>query len=899
MSRPGSAYGLLLALLLTLLTSSLAPAFEVCKTSGNADIKWNGTGATYKVNESGGPAGNLSSIQAGLQTWTDVQTASFTFTYAGATTKTSADHGDNDGENIVVFGPMGATGTLALNKFWYNASSGYIYDSDIQFNTSYAWSSSGSPGAYDVQSVSTHELGHSLCLSDLYGSSDTEKTMYGYSSAGDTKKRTLDPDDISGIAYLYPASQTFYSLSVSKSGSGTVTSSPPGISCGSDCSESYAEGTSVTLIASPASGWSFGGWGGACSGTGTCSLSMTAARSATATFVPNTVYYALDVSATGSGTVTSSPSGISCGSDCSESYAEGTSVTLTASPASGWSFGGWGGACSGTGTCSLSMTAARSVTAAFTQNTYSLNVAVSGSGTVTSSPGGIDCGSDCSEPYLSGTTVTLTAAPATYVNWTGCDYVAPAYPYDCDVLMASSRSVTIEFLQGTGNLSVTTTPVSGPIYVDGSNVGSGSWSGPEPVGQHTVSFGGVSGYNTPAPQTTTVSEGQTTNVTGTYTQAVPDITVSPATVHFDNVCVNLSAERTVTVRNDGDADLLIGSITPPSLPFGKVSDSCSGRSLPQSGSCAITVRFSPEAQGPFNGSLRIQSNDPDEDTVTVALTGTGTYSGECPDIALLPDGDLSFPNIYKGVTAEQALTVKNEGNVSLTIYGITQPALPFSISGDDCSDRTLQPAGTCELTVRFSPGEAGSYSSDFDIASNDPDENPVTINLNGSANENEPPSSPALLSPPNGSVDLPTTITMKWRKSIDPDGDPVAYSLYYCENSNFAGCSPVETASIESDGRYHAGLGGYMAGLLLIGMAFVKGRKKAVLMIAATVITAGLLLASCGGSSGDPPAGPADGEEVSSTVSGLQPGTTYYWKVIAEDGKGGTAESEVWTFRTE
>ena len=69
---------------------------------------------------------------------------------------------------------------------------------------------------------------------------------------------------------------------------------------------------------------------------------------------------------TGSGTVTSSPTGISCGGDCSEAYTDGTSVSLTATPASGSTFGGWSGACSGLGACNLNMTANQSVTATFT-----------------------------------------------------------------------------------------------------------------------------------------------------------------------------------------------------------------------------------------------------------------------------------------------------------------------------------------------------------------------------------------------------------------------------------------------------------------------------------------------------------------------------------------------------
>jgi hypothetical protein len=68
---------------------------------------------------------------------------------------------------------------------------------------------------------------------------------------------------------------------------------------------------------------------------------------------------------TGSGTVTSSPAGINCGIDCSEAYATGTEVTLTATAASGSTFSGWSGDCAGTGACKVTMSQARNVTATF------------------------------------------------------------------------------------------------------------------------------------------------------------------------------------------------------------------------------------------------------------------------------------------------------------------------------------------------------------------------------------------------------------------------------------------------------------------------------------------------------------------------------------------------------
>jgi hypothetical protein len=75
-------------------------------------------------------------------------------------------------------------------------------------------------------------------------------------------------------------------LSVAKngSGSGTVTSVPAGLNCGSTCSQSVTSGTALTLIATAATDSTFAGWTGACSGTGSCAITVNAAATATATF---------------------------------------------------------------------------------------------------------------------------------------------------------------------------------------------------------------------------------------------------------------------------------------------------------------------------------------------------------------------------------------------------------------------------------------------------------------------------------------------------------------------------------------------------------------------------------------------------------------------------------------
>ena len=157
------------------------------------------------------------------------------------------------------------------------------------------------------------------------------------------------------------------SLSVSETGSGSVTSNDGAISCPATCSANYANGTQVTLTATPSGGYGFSGWGGACSGTGSCMVTMTAAESVSATFTQ--VTYALSVGVSGSGAVTSTPSGINCGSTCAASFASGTAVTLNETPASGWVFSVWSGACSGTGSCMVTMNSAASVSATFARAT--------------------------------------------------------------------------------------------------------------------------------------------------------------------------------------------------------------------------------------------------------------------------------------------------------------------------------------------------------------------------------------------------------------------------------------------------------------------------------------------------------------------------------------------------
>ncbi len=242
-----------------------------------------------------------------------------------------------------------------------------------------------------------------------------------------------------------------YALSVTRagSGSGSVASSPAGIDCGADCTEAYDHGTAVTLTATPSVGSTFVGWsGGGCTGTGACTVTLTAVTSVTATFSINQESLTVMKAGNGNGTVTSSPAGISCGADCGEIYNFGTVVTLTAAPASGSTFTGWsGGGCTGTGTCLTTVNGAVVVTATFTltQHTLTVTRAGTGTGTVTSSPAGINCGADCTEVYNFGTTVTLSAAASSghvFSGWSGGGCTGTG---TCVVTINAATSVTATF----------------------------------------------------------------------------------------------------------------------------------------------------------------------------------------------------------------------------------------------------------------------------------------------------------------------------------------------------------------------------------------------------------------------------------------------------------------------
>lgn len=388
------------------------------------------------------------------------------------------------------------------------------------------------------------------------------------------------------------------------------------------------------------------------------------------------------------------------------------------------------------------------------------------------------------------------------------------------------------------------------------------------------------------------------------------VTTSPVSLNFGTVTSGTTFDQVVTVTNGGDGPLTLGvvaSVNPLAAPFTLPANACSSAVLARAQSCAITVRFLPISTTIATDSFDIPSDDPLTPSLAFSVSGSGTAT-LAPHItvtdSIAPTNDLrvAFGSVAVGTTADATITLTGGGSAPGSIGTIASSntvTAPFSILNDACSNQTIAPTATCTLTVRFAPVSNVSSSDTFDIPNNDPDTPVLTITLTGSglsATGNTPPSVPVLSSPAEGEVVAGSAVTLVWQRSSDPDGDTVVYHVENCANASFTGCTPVDVASAGT-GIMFAGLGGLGAGILVLGITAGSGlrRSRKMLLLMLAVLFTGALFMSCsGGGGGDSAPPPA-----STSISGLAPGTTYYWRVTADDGQGGTATSEVRTYRTQ
>ncbi|HHJ18063.1 MAG TPA: choice-of-anchor D domain-containing protein, partial [Gammaproteobacteria bacterium] len=313
----------------------------------------------------------------------------------------------------------------------------------------------------------------------------------------------------------------------------------------------------------------------------------------------------LSVAGTGSGRVTSSPGTVNCAAGtCTTLIGENTPVQLTAVPAADSVFGGWSGDCATGGSvtatavsspaaaasASVLVDADKSCTATFTPVQHTLDVVVSplGSGSVqgvinfatSDAVVVIDCGTDCTET-LPGSNGVITLIPRGAMGWSFAGWNGCDRQVGtgvfCDMTLDADKTLTANF-------------VSANISVD---------DGINPTDDRDLPFG--------------------------------------------EVLAGTSVERTVTITNTGEGvldEIWIEDSDYLTAPF-SLSESCSDSRLDPGESCSFTVRFAPTTPGTFSDSFDIISEDPDEPTLTVTVSGTGIVAEEDPGEPL-PTAEITF-----------------------------------------------------------------------------------------------------------------------------------------------------------------------------------------------------------------------------------------------------------------
>ncbi|MEL7448260.1 MAG: choice-of-anchor D domain-containing protein [Pseudomonadota bacterium] len=217
----------------------------------------------------------------------------------------------------------------------------------------------------------------------------------------------------------------------------------------------------------------------------------------------------------------------------------------------------------------------------------------------------------------------------------------------------------------------------------------------------------------------------------------PLISVAPLLVDYGTITEGQTESLSVTVRNVGAGALAIGAIGNPEPPFSIATDTCSGQSLGAFETCSVFIDAMPEAPGLFIDTLVIPSSDTlnPEVVVNLLFVGVEAQPGE-PNIAVsAPQKPLTT---IVGNPVPASIRVSNTGDAPLAIgqIGETDPlGIPFYITADQCSGRTLGPSQSCNTYWIFAPTDAGTFPETVDVPSNDPDDPSVTVTFSAEALE--------------------------------------------------------------------------------------------------------------------------------------------------------------------
>ncbi|MED5467594.1 MAG: choice-of-anchor D domain-containing protein, partial [Pseudomonadota bacterium] len=226
---------------------------------------------------------------------------------------------------------------------------------------------------------------------------------------------------------------------------------------------------------------------------------------------------------------------------------------------------------------------------------------------------------------------------------------------------------------------------------------------------------------------------QTVTVGGDVVET-PRISITPEDISFGSVQAGLSAQQSVTITNTGNTGLGLSNIfiDGTDADVFTVTNQC-GSSLAPEASCAVDVTFAPSTEGTRNATLTIESTDPENESVSVPLSGKGTLA-PTPEISVTPES-VDLGRVLSGTSATAQVAVDNNGNAALQIDSITLTGANAAdfIQTNDCT--TVAAGESCTVDLNYTAGAPGVSNATLVVRSNDPETAETSVSVTAESYE--------------------------------------------------------------------------------------------------------------------------------------------------------------------
>ncbi|HWB12601.1 MAG TPA: choice-of-anchor D domain-containing protein, partial [Pirellulales bacterium] len=201
---------------------------------------------------------------------------------------------------------------------------------------------------------------------------------------------------------------------------------------------------------------------------------------------------------------------------------------------------------------------------------------------------------------------------------------------------------------------------------------------------------------------------------------------------FGTVSVGAADTQYLTVKNVGSSTLTISS---DSLPSGFSSSTSMPLSINAGQSATLAVSMSTGSPGSFSGPFQLSTNDPNNSTFMIYLSGTVQQSSGGGTIELFDGstqlsngGSDSFGSVTVGSSDTKSFTVDNTGSSSLSVSSVN---LPSGYTLNTSLPLTIAPNQSSTLTVSLNTSTAGTYGGTMSVTSNSTQNNPFSVSLSG------------------------------------------------------------------------------------------------------------------------------------------------------------------------